>query len=68
MKKINNWSLTILGIIGAIGNAVININWIDFHFQKEWPKLLASVVVAVVGYLSSFNTKKEVKDDSAPNQ
>jgi uncharacterized membrane protein YjjB (DUF3815 family) len=62
MKKINDWGLTILGIVGAIGNAVYNINWLEFDIKKEWPKLLASVALGVVGYFATIKSKK--KDDA----
>lgn len=64
MKNIKDWGLTALGIIGAVGNAIINIDWVNFDIKKEWPKLVASVVVAAVGYFAQIKTKGNEQDNN----
>ena len=59
LKNIRDWGATILGLIVAIAMALIDINWIDFDINKEWPKLLLSSIIAAGGYLSKFKKAKE---------
>lgn len=49
---------TIIGVIMAICEAWLNIEWKEFDIKKEWPKLLLSAAFAIGGYMTSINMLK----------
>ncbi len=60
MKKINDYVATVAGLIVAIAQAWMNVDWKDFHFEKQWPELALSAAIAAGGYFSvmkSFGKK-----------
>ena len=54
-KDIHDRLATLGGIAVAIANGWITIDWANFDYTKEWPKLLLSAVIAIAGYKSRFN-------------
>ena len=62
-EKLTNtdYLATILGIATAIASAWLTIDWTTFDFNKEWPKLFLSAMIAAGGYLSKFKTNKELE-------
>lgn len=56
-NKIKDWGATILGLIVAIATDLLVIDWVNFSFKKEWPKLLLSVIIAAGGYFSTLKLK-----------
>ena len=59
--KINNSTLsTILGLIVAIGNAWLNVDWSNFEFNiRHIAPLVVSALVAIGGYMTSINIKND---------
>lgn len=61
-KKINLLSdhgATILGILMAVAQAWITIDWKTFDIQKEYSKLILSAFIAYGGYISTIKIKKK---------
>lgn len=60
MKKINNdFAATMLGLLVAVANAWINIDWDNFEWSpNNCVKIGISAVIAAGGYISTFKTKK----------
>jgi len=60
MKKINpDFAATILGILVAIANAWVNIDWDNFEWSaNNCVKIGISAVIAVGGYISTLKIKK----------
>lgn len=60
MKKINNdFAATMLGLLVAIANAWINIDWDNFEWSpNNCVKIGISAIIAMGGYISTFKTKK----------
>lgn len=56
MEKIKkNWEdyvSTIMGLIVSIANAWINIDWVVFDINKEYPKLVLSALIVIGGYMT----------------
>ncbi len=63
-KSWRNWLATVAGLITAIAIDLLTIDWKDFDWNKEWPKLVLSIIVAAGGYLSRFKDKKPKEDSS----
>lgn len=59
--KVADWSATVVGLAVAIAQAGYNIDWLNFEFKKEWPKLLFSVVIAAGGYFSTIKKQKDAE-------
>jgi len=64
-KKVNllaDYGATLIGLLVAISNAWLNIDWINFDIKKEYPKLVLSAIIAISGYISTvkLNTKTNV--------
>lgn len=64
-KKVNllaDYGATLIGLLVAISNAWLNIDWINFDIKKEYPKLVLSAIIAIGGYISTvkLNTKTNV--------
>jgi hypothetical protein len=59
MKKLNPDALaTILGLLVAIANAWINIDWDNFEFSpNNIIKIVISAIIAAGGYMSTLKTK-----------
>lgn len=64
MKNIRDWGATVLAVIVAVAMDLMLIDWANFNFKKEWPKIMLSIIIAAGGYFSKIKTKK---DDSATN-
>ena len=60
MKKINNdFAETMLGLLVAVANAWINIDWDNFEWSpNNCVKIGISAIIAAGGYISTFKTKK----------
>lgn len=60
MKKINpDFAATTLGVLVAIANAWVNIDWDNFEFSpNNCVKIGISAIIAAGGYISTFKTKK----------
>ncbi len=60
MKKINNdFAATMLGLLVAVANAWINIDWDNFEWSpNNCVKIGISAIIAMGGYISTFKTKK----------
>ena len=60
MKKINpDFATTILGVLVAIANAWVNIDWDNFEWSvNNCVKIGISAVIAVGGYVSTLKIKK----------
>lgn len=61
-KKINwlsNHGATILGVLMAIAQAWITIDWKIFDIEKEYPKLILSAFIAYGGYVSTIKIKQK---------
>ncbi len=60
MKKINNdFAATMLGLLVAVANAWINIDWDNFEWSpNNCVKIGISAIIAAGGYISTFKTKK----------
>jgi hypothetical protein len=63
-KNIQDWGATLLGLLAAVATGLMVIDWTDFHFKKEWPKLIMLAVIAAGGYFSKLKGKK---DDTTSN-
>jgi uncharacterized membrane protein len=51
---------TLLGLIVAIANAWVNVDWTDFQFNVEHiAPLIVSAAIALGGYMTSINTKTD---------
>ena len=51
---------TLLGLIVAIANAWVNVDWTDFQFNAEHiAPLIVSGAIALGGYMTSINTKTD---------
>ena len=68
LQKLPEWVLTIAGLLIAIGNAALTINWMDFVWSKEYPKLIASILIAVGGWLSDFKKPKAKKSNDTASR
>ena len=44
LKKVSNHGATILGILTGIAQAWITIDWANFNIDKEYPKLLITLI------------------------
>lgn len=53
-KNKNSYISTIMGIIVALANAWITIDWITFDLTKEYPKLILSGLIAIGGYKTTL--------------
>jgi len=60
MKKINpDFAATILGLLVAIANAWINIDWDNFEWNaNNCIKIGISAVIAMGGYVSTLKTNQ----------
>jgi hypothetical protein len=62
MKQLkNNWQSklsTAMGLLVAIANAWITIDWIIFDFQKEYPKLILSAMIAIGGWSTKIKSNE----------
>jgi hypothetical protein len=60
MKKINpDFATTLLGIMVAVANAWVNIDWDNFEWStNNCVKIGISAVIAVGGYVSTLKIKK----------
>lgn len=61
-KKINllaDYGATLMGLLVAISNAWLNIDWINFDIKKEYPKLILSAIIAIGGYKSIVKLKNK---------
>jgi hypothetical protein len=61
MKKINpDFLATILGLLVAIANAWINIDWDNFEWNaNNCIKIGISAVIAMGGYVSTLKTNQQ---------
>jgi hypothetical protein len=61
MKKINpDFLATILGLLVAIANAWINIDWDNFEWNaNNCIKIGISAVIAAGGYVSTLKTNQQ---------
>jgi len=61
MKKINpDFASTILGMLVAIANAWISIDWDNFEWTaNNCVKIGISGIIAVGGYITTLKTKKK---------
>lgn len=61
MKKINpDFAATILGLLVAIANAWVNIDWDNFEWNaNNCVKIGISAVIAAGGYISTIKTPKQ---------
>lgn len=57
-NKLADYSATILALLVAIANSWITIDWKSFEFEKEWPSLLLSAIIAYGGYKSTLKLKQ----------
>lgn len=65
MKISNNLKATLAGLVVAIANAWMNVDWTNFVLEKEWPELALSGIIAIVGYYSTMNPVfKKMKEDA----
>lgn len=60
MKKLNNdFAATMLGLLVAVANAWLNIDWDNFEWSSNnCVKIGISAVIAAGGYISTIKTKK----------
>jgi hypothetical protein len=61
-KKINwisDHGATIMGILVAVAQAWITIDWKSFDITKEYPKLVLSAIIAIGGYVSTIKLKQK---------
>ena len=63
-KDIYNRLATLGGFLTAIANAWINVDWTNFDWKKEWPKLFLSAVIAIAGYKSTFKNPNQTISNS----
>jgi len=59
MKKRASLIATVVGITVAVANAWLTIDWKEFDFEKEWPKLACSAVIAIGGIVSKVNVPEK---------
>lgn len=50
---------TLMGIIVAISQAWITIDWVSFDIKKEYPKLILSALIAIGGYKTTVKLKEQ---------
>lgn len=46
----------------AIFTAWQTIDWANFSFEKEWPKLVITGLIALKGYMVEFKAKKNANN------
>lgn len=63
IKNIHDLGATLMGLVVAISTALMTIDWSNFIFSKEWPKLVLSAIIAIGGYFSTI--KKQVVSQDA---
>lgn len=56
-KEWRNYYATIMGLVVAIAQAWMTIDWTNFDIKKEWPKLVLSAAIAIGGWKTSLNVK-----------
>lgn len=58
LNWISDHGATIMGILVAISQALVTIDWNTFNIEKEYPKLILSAIIALGGYVSTFKIRK----------
>ena len=60
MKKLNpDFTATMLGVLVAVANAWVNIDWDNFEWTpNNCVKIGISAVIAMGGYVTTLKTKK----------
>lgn len=58
-NKKADFAATTLGLLAAIANAWITIDWSNFNFENEYPKLILSGIIALGGYVSKIKQPTE---------
>lgn len=60
LNWISDHGATIMGILVAISQAWIAIDWNTFNIEKEYPKLILSGIIAYGGYKSTIKLKNKI--------
>lgn len=55
-KQLSSLS-TIAGLLVAIANAWITIDWSTFDIKRDWPNLVLSAVIALGGWITQIRQK-----------
>jgi len=67
-KSFHNKVATFLGILTALANSWITIDWANFNIHKEWPKLVLSAIIGLGGYFTTLNNNFFKSKFNGPNK
>lgn len=67
-KKISSIASTIMGCLVAISMALVVIDFKNFDFVKEWPKVILLSLIALGGFVTKIKTDDDYINKDKNNE